>query len=80
MDNRIIHLARESARMAGLDPDQLVVALDSEEDYDLHQLGYAPVDIKKMHPVFMVFYDKIKRDPHLWESQLQSIVMTLKES
>lgn len=56
MHQKLEHLAREIARKAGYDPDQVVIAFDPEKDFDLMAIGVVPVDIKNLHPLFTRFY------------------------
>lgn len=55
MPRTVEYLAREIARKAGYDPDQIVIEIDKERDFDYHTIGVAPVDISKLHPVFLDF-------------------------
>lgn len=61
MPSQVEFLAREIARKAGYDPDKLVVPVDRDHDYDYLSLGFAPVDLKKLIPVFTLFYDDARR-------------------
>lgn len=72
LDKRIIYRARDIARNAGYDPDQLVVEISKEEDFDFLEIGLAPVNITEIKPVFMKFYQIAQREM-AWENQLQSI-------
>lgn len=56
MPRKVDYLAREIARKAGYDPDQLVIEIDKERDFDFFAIGVAPVDIKRIRPIFMNFY------------------------
>lgn len=75
MNHWAVHRAREMARDAGYDPDQLVVEIDKERDFDLMQIDLAPVDITKIKPVFMKFYQAAVKE-QLWESQSQLTATT----
>lgn len=61
MPSQVEFLARELARRAGYDPDTLVVSIDKDSDYDYLSLGFAPVDLKKLKPVFILFYPEAHR-------------------
>lgn len=54
-------LAREICRRAGYDPDQLVIGIDGEKDFDYLHIGVAPVDIRKIKPIFMKFINEAER-------------------
>lgn len=54
-------LAREICRRAGYDPDQLVIGFDREKDFDYLHIGLAPVDIKKLKPIFMKFINEAEK-------------------
>lgn len=55
MPTQAEYRAREEARMAGYDPDQLVIEIDQERDFDYLSIGLAPVDIKKLKPMYKRF-------------------------
>lgn len=55
------YIAREICRRAGYDPDQLVIEIDGERDFDYLHIGLAPVDIKKLKPIFMKFINEAER-------------------
>ena len=54
-------LARDICRRAGYDPDQLVIGFDREKDFDYLHIGFAPVDIMKLQPIFMKFINEAER-------------------
>lgn len=60
MPQAVEYLAREMARNAGYDPDQLVVEIDREGDFDYISIGLAPVDIKKIKPIYTRFYKEAR--------------------
>lgn len=71
MERSIVEIARTLAWENGFNPDQLVVKVSSRKDSKFLKAGMAPVEIAKIIPVYMVFYEeattKIKEE--LWETQ-----------
>lgn len=61
MPRKVEFRAREIARKAGYDPDQLVVEIDQHRDFDLLHIGLAPVNIKNIQPIFMKFINEASR-------------------
>lgn len=61
MPRKVEFLAREMAHNAGYDPDQLVVAINPDRDFDYLAIGFAPVSIKDIHPLFTFFYSDARR-------------------
>lgn len=61
MPKAVEFLAREIARKAGYDPDQLVIDIDPEKDFDYISIGVAPVDIKKIKPMYTRFYKEAEK-------------------
>lgn len=55
MPSRVEYLAREIAQNAGYDPDQLVVEVDRDRDFDFLAIGVAPVEISSIKPIYMRF-------------------------
>lgn len=56
--------AREMCRQAGYDPDQLVVEINAEHDFDFLCIGLAPVTINNIQPVFMKFLNAPRLATH----------------
>lgn len=75
MDNLVAYRARDIARRSGYDPDQLVVDIDQQHDFDLLHIGVAPVEIQKIKPLFMKFYEAAQKELQ-WENQSQLIATT----
>ena len=54
-------LARDICRKAGYNPDQLVIPVDSVKDFDYLYMGFVPVSIPNLQPLFMKFIHDAER-------------------
>lgn len=83
MPRKVEFLAREIARRAGYDPDQLVVEIDGDRDFDFLVLCLAPVDILKIKPMYTKFLDEAQRriqNPKLAEERSYSAFTSTQKS
>ena len=58
MDKRVIAIARKLASNSGFNPDQLVVKVDMRRHGLYLDRGFTPVEISKIRPIFMDFYQE----------------------
>ena len=61
MPKPVEFLAREMCRRAGYNPDQLVIDVNPKEDFDYLYIGFAPVDILNLQPMFMKFINEAEK-------------------
>lgn len=60
MNREIIEVARKICWEKGFNPDQLVTRFFPKKDSQFIKMNVAPVDIAKIIPMFMLFYDEAK--------------------